>query len=55
MNDRLPDPFIRDGLRLAEGATLFGILLSDLSRDELIAAAAKGWDAFRKEIERKKL
>lgn len=41
----LPESFINEGLKLAEGATIMGKKFSDMTRDELIAAAAHGWTA----------
>ena len=40
---RLPESFLREGLELAKGCTLFGIPLQDLTREELMAAAAKSF------------
>jgi len=48
--DKLPKKFIREGLELADGATLFGIPLEKLSREELIAAVAKGWKAYEDQL-----
>lgn len=39
----LPESFVADGLKDAEGFLLFGVALSDMTRDELIAAAIGGW------------
>lgn len=44
----LPESFVAEGLKLAEGARLFGKRFSDMTHDELIAAAAQGWNAERK-------
>lgn len=44
----LPADFVAAGLALARGASLFGKRLEDMERDELIAAAAMGWDAERR-------
>lgn len=40
------------GLKLAKGAMLFGKEFNDMTRDELIAAAAQGWLAEREQRER---
>jgi hypothetical protein len=48
MNNHLPSEFVASGLRIAEGATLFGKRLMDLTREEAIAAAAQGWAAEKK-------
>lgn len=45
---KLPGKFVEDGLKLAEGCRLFGLSFDELTRDELIAAAAHGWDYARK-------
>ena len=42
-NTKLPEKWVSEGLVLADGASLFGALLTDLSRDELLAAVAHGW------------
>jgi hypothetical protein len=44
----LPETFVADGLKLAEGLLLFGKRLEEMSRDELIASAAQGWEAERR-------
>lgn len=44
----LPASFVESGLELAEGSTLFGIKFHDMTRIELIAAAAHGWNEERK-------
>lgn len=33
-------------MQLAKDATLYGVVFEDMSRDELIAAAAMGWKAY---------
>ena len=43
---RLPDQFMKRGTELADTCLLFGEKLTDLSREELIAAAAQGWRAY---------
>ena len=48
---RLPDGFVSEGLRIAETCNLFGIPLAELSRDELLAAAAQGWQAYNRSLE----
>ncbi len=42
---RLPANFVKTGLSLAEGARIFGVPLSELTRDELLAVAAQAWKA----------
>lgn len=44
----LTESFIESGLKLAAGARIFGAAFDDLTRDELVAVAAHGWDAERK-------
>lgn len=44
---KLPEKFLADGIALAEDASIFGVKLSELSRDELLAVAAKGWKAHQ--------
>jgi len=50
----LPKSFIDEGLKLSEGATVFGVKFAEMSREELIAVAAHGWTEeakMRKELE----
>lgn len=51
MTQKLPLDFVARGLELAETANLFGVPLVDLSRDELLAAAAQGWAAYNKNLQ----
>lgn len=48
---RLPAGFVREGKALAETCLLFGVPLCDLSRDELLAAAAQGWKRYNLHLE----
>lgn len=41
---KLPKDFVEEGLKMAEGASLFGVMFTDLDRDELLATAAQGWE-----------
>jgi len=50
----LPDGFVQEGLKIAKGAVIFGVRLDDLSRDELLASAAHGWEAYRRQLEQGK-
>ena len=43
---KLPKDFVDEGLRISKESTIMGVAFSDLSRDELIAAAAHGWTAY---------
>lgn len=47
MNDTIPPAFVDKGLKLAKDARLFGVSFFDMTHDELIAAAAQGWNAER--------
>lgn len=47
---KLPADFVAEGLRLAKGGSLYGVPFEDLSRDELIAAAAMGWKAHNDQL-----
>ena len=47
----LPPDFVESGLELAKGARLFGKSFDDMTREELIAAAAHGWDEGRRHRE----
>ena len=42
-NMRLPETFFQRGIELASRTTLYGVKFDDMSRDELMAAAANGW------------
>lgn len=42
---RLPDSFVAEGLELAKGSCIFAVPFGELSREELLAVAAKGWEA----------
>ena len=41
--NKLPKSYVEKGLELAKGASFFGVPIEDLTRDELIACAANGW------------
>lgn len=45
--NKLPDGWVKDGLALARGAHVFGVPFEEMSRDDLIAAAAHGWNEQR--------
>ena len=47
----LPKAWVAEGLKLADGARVFDKLMSDLTHDELLAVAAHGWKAARKDKE----
>lgn len=40
---QLPPEFVKDGLELAKDFVLFGIPVASMTKEELIAVAAKGW------------
>lgn len=48
----LPEEFVKRGLEMARGSLLFGKPFADMTRDELIAAAAQGWSAERYQREK---
>jgi len=48
----IPEQTIKQGVALAEGATVYGVEFTDMSRDELIAIAAIGWDAYTREMDK---
>ena len=51
----IPETFVKEYLEKAEGCTLFGTPIKDLSRDELIACVIMGWEgeaAARKDSKR---
>ena len=39
----LPVSFVQKGIELSKRTTLYGVKFNDMSRDELMAAAANGW------------
>lgn len=45
----LPEEFVKRGLELAAGALLFSKPFDEMTRDELIASAAQGWNAEREQ------
>lgn len=47
-SERLPGDFVASGLALAQGSYLFGVPLTSLTRDELLAAAAHGWNSEKR-------
>lgn len=47
----LPKSFVERGLELAKGSKLFDTYFDEMTRDELIAAAAHGWNEERKQRE----
>jgi hypothetical protein len=47
----LPSEFVINGLVLADQGTLFGVRFCDMTRDELIAAAANGWKSHHAALE----
>ena len=42
----LPERFVLVGLELAKKGNIFGVPLTSLSHEELIACAAQGWQAY---------
>jgi len=44
----IPQKVIKEGLKLAEGSTIFGKPFNDLTKEEAIAMAAYGFDMERK-------
>lgn len=51
----IPKIFVEENLKKAKGCALFGVLITDMTRDELIACCIAGWkgqEHQRKEHER---
>lgn len=48
---KLPEFFVAEGAEMAEGCAIFGVLLQDMTREELLAVAAQGWNAYTKSME----
>ena len=48
----MPKGFVEKHLAEAKGATIYGVPLESLTRDELLACAVAGWQAHKDEIER---
>jgi dissimilatory sulfite reductase (desulfoviridin) alpha/beta subunit len=42
----LPKNFVERHLLKAKGATIFGVPLEELTRDELLAVAVAGWEIY---------
>ena len=47
----LTERFVKEGLELAKGCTLYGVYFDQMTREELIAAAAQGWNEERRQRE----
>jgi len=43
----LDKDIVKKGLVIAEGSTIYGELMEDLTREELLAVAALGWKAYK--------
>ena len=43
---KLPDDFYIKGIELSKEFYIFGVKLTELSHDELLAACAQGWKAY---------
>jgi hypothetical protein len=50
---KLPQDILEEGLRLATNATIYGIRVQDMSRQELIAIAVLGWKNYNDTLCRK--
>jgi hypothetical protein len=48
---QLPEHYVEDGLKKAQGSTFMGVPVLELSRDELIAAMVHGWEECDKKYE----
>ena len=46
----LPKAFVERNLEKVEGATMFGVPIEDLTREELIACVIAGFDAQKQAI-----
>lgn len=44
----IPRMALERGTKLSEGMTVYGKLLTDMTKEELIAVAALGWDAEKR-------
>ena len=47
---KLPPGYVRAYRHKAEGCTLFGVPLEELSRDELLAACVHGWEEYTRSV-----
>ena len=47
-----PKQFLEEHLNTAKGSTMFGILLEDLTKEELMACVVAGWEGEKRERER---
>ena len=54
MEMKLSKEILDRGLKLAENARYMGIPLSEMTRDELLAIAAEGWDMYSRKLEESK-
>lgn len=48
--NRLPAEMVEEGTKLAQGQRFLDVPLVDLTREEAIAVAAIGWDAYRRQL-----
>jgi len=49
--NKLPESFVSKGLELSKDALIFGIPLSELTHDELLATCAQGWNSYTNSLE----
>ena len=45
---KLPESFVLDNLKEADGCTIFGVPLNELNREELLACVVAGWAAEKR-------
>lgn len=49
----IPEKFVTDGLALAKGATVFGVPIETLTREELMACAANFAKLYQDQLRRR--
>jgi hypothetical protein len=49
---QLPEYYVEEGLKKAQGSTFMGVPILEMSREELIAAMVHGWEENDKKYDR---
>tara|TARA_R110000824_G_scaffold192484_3_gene374691 strand:- start:1170 stop:1343 length:174 start_codon:yes stop_codon:yes gene_type:complete len=52
---KIPKPFLDEFLNKSKGFTMFGVLLEDMTKEELMACVVAGWEAEKKAIDRQSI
>ena len=52
---KIPKRFLDEFLNKSKGFTMFGVLLEDMTKEELMACVVAGWEAEKKAIDRQSI